>query len=84
MRNDKRDHGKTRNAGNAGKPGTADRIGLKGSETQEESTSPQYTLRQRERMEQGLRILARMIARAHLRREASPASETPREQPTDQ
>ena len=32
--------------------------------------SPQYTARQREQVRQGLRILARVIARAHLRKQA--------------
>ena len=35
-------------------------------------------------MQMGLRILARMIARAHLRLEASRASQTQRELPSDQ
>ena len=34
--------------------------------------SPTYSPEQRETMRRGLRILARMIARAHLRRQASP------------
>ena len=33
-----------------------------------------YTAEQRERIQRGLRILARMIVRAHLRREASRAA----------
>ncbi len=69
---------------NLRKSRTADRNGLKGSEAQREHTSQQYTPRQRERMEKGLHILARMIARAHLRREASRASQTRREPPSDQ
>ena len=32
--------------------------------------SPQYTARQREQMRKGLRILARVIVRAHLRKQA--------------
>ena len=36
-----------------------------------------YTPRQREQMQQGLRILARMIVRAHLGREASQAASAP-------
>ena len=31
---------------------------------------PQYTARQREQMQKGLRILAKIIVRAHLRRQA--------------
>ena len=36
-----------------------------------------HTVEQRERMRRGLRILARIIARAHLRRQASRASAAP-------
>ena len=43
-----------------------------------------HTAEQREQIERGLRILARMIAHAHLRREASRASQTQREPPPDQ
>ena len=32
--------------------------------------SPQYTARQREQMRKGLRILAKVIVRAHLRKQA--------------
>ena len=42
---------------------------------------PQHTARERERMEMGLRILARIIARAHLRRQASGTGPEP---PLDQ
>ena len=35
-------------------------------------SSTAYTAEQRERMQRGLRILARMIVRAHLRREGVP------------
>ena len=45
-------------------------------------SSTMYTTEQRERMQQGLRILARMIARAHLRRAASRAGPAPQEPPT--
>ncbi len=34
-------------------------------------SSPAYTPKQGEQLQRGLRILARMIVRAHLRREAS-------------
>ena len=42
-----------------------------------------YTAGQQERMQRGLRILARMIIRAHLRREASQAGPSPQELPVD-
>ena len=35
-------------------------------------TSPQHTDAQRETMQTGLRVLARMIARTHLKRQAEP------------
>ena len=44
-------------------------------------SSPAYTPEQREQLQRGLRILARMIVRAHLRREASQGGPTP---PPDQ
>ena len=69
MQNDKR---KNKPAPSAGHHRKARSAGKKTST----GTSPQYTDCQRERMEQGLRILARMIARTHLRREASQGSET--------
>ena len=43
-----------------------------------------YTAGERQTVRQGLRILARIIARAHLGREASRASQTRREPPLDQ
>jgi len=39
--------------------------------------SPQHTAREREKMRTGLRILARIIARAHLRRQASRTASAP-------
>ncbi len=39
--------------------------------------SPVYTPEQREQLQRGLRILARMIVRAHLGREASPGPPPP-------
>ena len=36
-------------------------------------SSSEYTAEQRERMQRGLRIMARVIARAHLRKEGSRA-----------
>ena len=35
-----------------------------------EQASPEYTPKQRERMQKGLRILAKVIVRAHLRKQA--------------
>lgn len=40
-------------------------------------SSTAYTPKQREQMQRGLRILARMIVRAHLRREASQGGPAP-------
>ena len=37
-----------------------------------------YTVEQQETLRRGLRIIARMIARAHLQRQASPSSSSPR------
>ena len=45
--------------------------------------SPTYSPEQRETMRRGLRILARMIARAHLRRQAARSVTAPRP-PADQ
>ena len=42
-----------------------------------------YTAKQREQLQRGLRILARMIVRAHLRREASRAEPPPPEPTAD-
>ena len=74
MRNETRRNKSSRSGGNARKSGTADRETLGG-------TSPQHTDQERERMQTGLRILARLIARAHLRRQASGAAPEP---PPDQ
>ena len=38
--------------------------------TSSKRTTPEYTPRQREKMQKGLRILARIIVRAHLRKQA--------------
>ncbi len=46
------------------------------------SATAAYTAEQQERMQRGLRILARMIVRAHLRREASRAGPTQSEPPS--
>ena len=45
-------------------------------------SSTAYSAQQRERMQRGLRILARMIVRAHLRREASRSGSVPHEPPS--
>ncbi len=42
-----------------------------------ERSSTAYTPKQREQLQHGLRILARMIVRAHLRREASQRGSAP-------
>ena len=42
-----------------------------------------YTPKQREQLQRGLRILARVIVRAHLQGEASRAAPTPPEPPLD-
>ena len=46
-------------------------------------SSTAYAAEQREQLQRGMRILARMIVRAHLRREASRAVPTQREPQTD-
>ncbi len=60
--------------------GSSPETGTASSKTRKK-TSPQCTDAQRETMQAGLRILARMIARSHLRRQAErgsePASGTP-------
>ena len=48
-----------------------------GSKGPARTAPPVYTARQREIVREGLRILARIIARAHLRREASRAAQEP-------
>ena len=70
MRKDTRTNRTERSGKGARKSGTASR-------KTSEGTTPQYTAPERERMQTGLRILARMIARAHLRREASRAAPAP-------
>ena len=47
------------------------RNSLKNRKASAERGSAEYTAEQREQMQRGLRILARIIARAHLRRQAS-------------
>ena len=53
-----------------------------GRRTTAERGSPSYSAEQRETVQRGLRIIARMIARAHLRRQALRA-ETEPETPKD-
>jgi len=64
MRNDTRRNKPPRSGRNARKSGTA------GRKTPERAY-PDHTAQERERMRTGLRILARIIARAHLRRQAT-------------
>ena len=63
---------KNRTAPPAGETDKARRGREKSSNRGASSTpkSPQYTARQREQMRKGLRILARVIVRAHLRKQA--------------
>lgn len=68
MRNDNGKNQPSQSGRNARKSGTP------GSNTSR-GTSTQHTAQERERMLTGLRILAGMIARAHLRRQASDAAE---------
>ena len=76
MRNDTRRNKPGRPSGSNRKSGNASR------KTPEE-TFPQHNAEERERMQTGLRILARIIARAHLSRQASgPASAPPPDQET--
>ena len=74
MRDKTRTNGKPRPSGSNRKSGPAGRKTPRG-------TSPQRTAHEREQMQTGLRILARMIARAHLSREAERAAQEP---PPDQ
>ena len=74
MRDKTRKNRPPRYGKNARKSGTAGRETPRG-------TSPQYTAQQQERMQTGLRILARIIACAHLRRQSTgTASELPPDQ----
>ena len=69
MGNKSRINGRPRPSGNGQKSGAA------GSKTPRR-TSPQCTDAQKETMQAGLRILARMIARSHLRRQAEGGQRT--------
>ncbi len=76
MRNNTRRIKPPRSGRNAGKSGT-------GGRKNAGRASLQHTSQERERMQTGLRILARIIARAHLSRQASgPASAPPPDQET--
>ena len=81
MRNDtgrnkpERPSGSSRKSSNR-RPGTAGRKTPRG-------TTPLHTDTQRETMQTGLRILARMIARAHLERREEPGQPEPPSEPGD-
>ena len=72
MRNDTRRNKPPRSGRNARKSGTADR-------KTPERACPDHTAQERERMQTRLRILARVIAHAHLKRQASGAAEPPQD-----
>ena len=74
MRNDTGRNKPERPSGSNPETGTAGRKTPRG-------TSPQHTDVQRETMQAGLRLLARIIARAHLRRQAEPADAEPPPKP---
>ncbi len=74
MRDKTRNNGKLGTCGSNRKAGAADGKAPK-------RTSPQHTDAERETTQMGLRILARMIARAHLRREADQATQEPQPDP---
>ena len=76
MRNDVEGNKPERPSGRNPETGTA---GRKTKARRE--TSPQHTNSQRETMQTGLRILARMIARAHLERQADRNTEEPPPEP---
>ena len=67
MRHKTRKNRPSRSGRNTGKSGT-------GGKKTPTGTSPQHTAEQRAQMQKGLRILARIIARAHLSRQASGAA----------
>ena len=70
MRNKTRKNKPSQSGRNAGNSGA-------GGRKNAGRASPQHTASERERMQTGLRILARIIARAHLRRQASRAVSPP-------
>ena len=51
--------------------------------TSSSGSAAAYSAEQRETLRRGLRILARMIVRSHLRREASQAASAPQETSSD-
>ena len=65
---------KSRTNGRPRPPGNDRKSGAAGSKTPRR-TSPQRTDAEREQIQAGLRILARMIARSHLRRDAARAAQ---------
>ncbi|MCY4364809.1 MAG: hypothetical protein OXE17_01070 [Chloroflexi bacterium] len=65
---------KTRTNGKPGPSGSNRTSGTDGRKTPRE-TAPQRTDAERETTQTGLRILARMIARAHLRRDMDQAAQ---------
>ena len=74
MRNDTGRNKPERPSGSNPKTGTAARKTPRG-------TSPQHTDTQKETMQTGLRILARIIARAHLERQAELGEPEPPPEP---
>ncbi len=58
------------------------KTGTAGRETKaRRETSPQHTDAQKDTMQTGLRLLARIIARAHLERQAEPGEPEPPSEP---
>ncbi len=79
MRDKTKTNGKKRSSGSNGASGSNRTSGTAGRKPPRE-TAPQHTDAQKETTQAGLRILARMIARAHLRRQAlGAATESPPE-----
>ena len=76
MRNDTGRNKPERPSGSSRKLGTADR-----KTKARRETSPQHTDAQKETMQTGLRILARVIARAHLERQAELGEPEPPPEP---
>ena len=81
MRNDIRRNKQERLSGSSRKSSNPE-TGTAGRKTKaRRETSPQHTDAQRETMQAGLRVLARMIARAHLERVAERNTEEPPPKP---
>ena len=76
MRNDTRRNKPPQSGRNARKSGAASR-------KTPERAYPDHAAQEQERMQAGLRILARLIARTHLSRQASGAAPLPPESPQD-